>query len=359
MSAHRGTLTRKKSALSTPALLLDLDAMERNLGRMMTFCREASVGLRPHYKNHKSVTIAKRQIAAGAIGVTCATLREAQVLVRAGVDHILIANEIAGTTKIDQFAELARHAEVIVAVDHIDTVRALADASVRHSVPLDVLVDVDIRLQRCGVSPGDDVLQLTRQVIACGLRFRGLMGYEGRLPFAPGAEKENALAEAMQKLLGSKQLLEANNIAVELVSVGSTGSSSMIGRHPGITEIQPGSFIVMDTAYRSLCDDFDPALTILATVISKRDGERIVLDAGVKSVSTDRGLPTIKNLNGMRVHKVNAEHTIVTLLDPSMRMDVGDQVEMWVPCGDTTVFLHDVMYGVRGDSVEEQFSIEG
>jgi D-serine deaminase-like pyridoxal phosphate-dependent protein len=133
----------------------------------------------------------------------------------------------------------------------------------------------------------------------------------------------------------------------------------MIRRHPGITEIQPGSFIVMDTAYRSVCVDFDPALTILATVISKKDGERIVLDAGLKSVSTERGLPTIKNLDGMRVHKVNAEHTIVTILDRSLQIDVGDQVEMWVPSGDTTVFFHDVMYGIRGDSVEEQFYIEG
>jgi D-serine deaminase-like pyridoxal phosphate-dependent protein len=349
----------RKTGLSTPALLLDLEAMERNLGRMSTFCREAGIGLRPHYKNHKSVAIAKRQIAAGAIGITCATIREAQVLVRSGIDHILIANEIAGITKIDQFAELAKQAEVIIAVDHIDTVRALAGASVRHSVPLNVLVDVDIRLQRCGVSPGDEVLQLTRQVVACGLRFRGLMGYEGRLPFPPGAEKENAYGEAIQKLLGCKQLLETNDIAVELVSVGSTGSSSMIRRHPGITEIQPGSFIVMDTAYRSVCVDFDPALTILATVISKKDGERIVLDAGLKSVSTERGLPTIKNLDGMRVHKVNAEHTIVTILDPSLQIDVGDQVEMWVPSGDTTVFLHDVIYGIRGDSVEEQFYIEG
>jgi D-serine deaminase-like pyridoxal phosphate-dependent protein len=336
-----------KEYLDTPALLLDMGAMEANLARMAAFFANKTAQLRPHFKNHRCIALAKRQMAAGAVGMTCATLREAQVLVENGIPSILIANEIATEAKIQHFATLAPLADVVLAVDNIEVVRELG----KYDTPLSVVVDVDVGLGRCGVRSGQEALWLAQQVIRSGLVFRGLMGYEGRISSVTACEA------ALEKLVACRRLIEENGITVGTVTAGGTGSYAIVGQYPGITEVQAGSYIVMDSEYHAICPDFDPVLSVLAAVISKTD-DRFVLDAGLKSLSSERGVPALKSLPGARLRKLHAEHGLVDIVDPSLDLQVGDRIEIAVHYGDATVNLHDRMYGVRGDSVEELFRIE-
>ena len=349
-----------KSEIITPALLLDLCAMESNLKKMAAFFQEGPTRLRPHYKNHKCVALAKRQVACGAIGMSCATLSEAEALVHSGVRSVLLVNEIAGTAKIEKFSHLSREADLIVAVDNETTVAALAAASVRAQTPLSVVVDVDTGLRRCGVAPGESALSLAQSTIAQGLRFRGLTGYEGhcgRMP--PGPDKIDAAHRAMDKLVGAAELIRSHGLEVDIVSAGGTGTYAISGRFPGVTEIQAGSYLVMDTDYRTVCADFDLALSVLGTVVSRSGDERFVLDVGLKAISAERGLPTLKNLDGARLRRLNAEHAIVDILDPKLPVQVGDQLEIWAHYSDATINLHRRMYGMRDGKVEEILVMEG
>jgi D-serine deaminase-like pyridoxal phosphate-dependent protein len=223
-----------------------------------------------------------------------------------------------------------------------------------------VLLDIDVGLHRCGVAPGEPALHLARSVVEKGLRLRGLMGYEGHvLRRPPGPEKADAVATAMAPLMETKACLEREGISIEIVSVGGTGTYSISGRYPGVTEIQAGSYLLMDTDYRQCCADFDLAITMLTTVLSKTPGERIVVDAGLKSLSCERGVPALKDLAGLATRRLTAEHGIIDIRDPAVPVQVGDRIEFWVHYGDATVNLHDRMYGMRNGRVEEVFRVEG
>jgi D-serine deaminase-like pyridoxal phosphate-dependent protein len=346
-----------KLPIETPALLVDLPAMERNLARMAGYFEKGPTRLRPHYKNHKCPELARRQLAAGAIGITCATLSEADALVRNGIGPVLIANEIAGEPKIRHFVELSRSAEVIVAVDNADTIHSLAAASRNGKVSLNVVVDIDVGQGRCGVLPGEPALALARHAIEAGLRMRGLMGYEGRLQ--PGPERTLSARAATEKLVASKKLMETNGIPVEIATAGGTSTYSMYGDYPEVTDIQCGSYLLMDTDYPSWCSDFEPALSVLGTVISKTGNERVIADVGLKAISSERGLPVLKDADGARLRKLNAEHAIIDLHEPSLPMAVGDQIEIWAHYGDATINLHERLYGIRNGALEEMFRIEG
>jgi len=349
----------KIQELETPALLLDLDAMERNLQSMASFFSQGSARLRPHFKNHKCPELALRQLAAGAIGMTCATLTEAECLVRHGVRSILIANEIADPIKISRFVELARQAEVMVCVDNEKIINVIAAAARKQGIQPGVLVDIDIGLHRCGVQPGEPALRLARAVLENGLRFRGLMGYEGRVRMAPGPEKVEVCNATIRRLIACGTFVEGAGIPVEIVSTGGTSSYSVSGRYPGVTEIQAGSYLVMDTDYLRCCTDFKPALSLLATVISKTERERVVVDAGFKTLSGDRGLPPVKDIGGLTLKRLNAEHGILHLEGSSPPLEVGDRIELWVHDADATINLHERIYGVRTGVVEECLKVEG
>ena len=334
--------------------------MEGNLTRMAAFFAQGPTRLRPHYKNHKSVALARRQLAAGAIGITCATLSEAEVLARHGISGILLANEIADGVQIERFVQLARTTDIMVGIDNERTVLALASASVAAGVPLQVLVDVDGGLGRCGVLPGEPALALAQLAIAKGLRFRGLTGYEGHcVRLAPGPEKIEAAQQAMARLVDTATLMRSKGLAVDIVSAGGTGTYSISGRVPGITEIQSGSYLVMDTDYHTVRPEFAPALSVLGTVISKPSKERFVLNIGLKEISGERGLPQLRNCEGAQVRRLNAEHAVVEIQDPNLEVEVGDRLELWAQYSDATVNLHRQMYGMRNGQVEELLPIEG
>jgi D-serine deaminase-like pyridoxal phosphate-dependent protein len=271
----------------------------------------------------------------------------------------LLANEIAGTAKIERFAQLSREVDLIVAVDNEETVLALSAASAHMNVQLSIVVDVDTGMGRCGVRPGKSALVLAELACARGLRFRGLIGYEGHCGrMQPGPAKVNAAREAMDKLVSTASLIRSHGFSVEIVSAGGTGTYSISGRFTGVTEIQAGSYLLMDTDYRTVCTDFDLALSVLATVISRTQNERLILDVGLKAISAERGLPILKNIDGARLRKLNAEHAIVDILDPNLPAQVGDQLEAWVQYSDATVNLHRQMFGIRDGILEETFLCE-
>lgn len=347
--------------MQTPALLIDLNTADANLKKMAAFFQEGPTRLRAHYKNHKCPALAKRQVAAGAIGMACATIDEAEALVRHGIPNVLLANEIAGTAKVERFARLSQEAtDLIVALDNEETLAALASASAKLKVPVSVVVDVNIGQGRCGASPGPQALALAQLARVRGLRFRGLMGYEGHCGrLKPGPEKITATRQANEILVSTAKLIREHGLPVEIVTAGGTGTYSISGKCEGITEIQAGSYLLMDTEYRTVCEDFDLALSVLGTVISKTPGHHFVLDVGLKSISAERGLPVLKGVTGVRLRKLNAEHAIVDILDPEFSIGIGDQLELWAHYNDGTVNLHRQMFGMRNGRVEEILQLEG
>jgi D-serine deaminase-like pyridoxal phosphate-dependent protein len=348
-----------RAEIPTPALLVDLDAMEANLKRMADFFADGPCRLRPHYKNHKCVALARRQIAHGAIGITCATLGEAEALARSGIRGILLANEIADPVQIERYVELSRVADIMVGIDHERSVIAMAEASRKADVPFQVVIDVDTGLGRCGVLPGAPALALAQLATAEGLRVRGLTGYEGhRMRLAPGPAKVEAIRETMSSLVETAELLRGHGIAADIVSAGGTGTHAVSGRFPGITEIQSGSYLLMDTDYETVTPEFRPALSVLTTVLSRTGNERLVLNAGFKEISAERGLPALKDSDGALLRRLNAEHAVIELTDPAFAAQPGDRLEIWAFYSDCTVNLHSRMYGMRGDQVEEMLLIE-
>lgn len=347
------------SNLETPSLIVDLGAMERNLETMARFFRQHAAKLRPHFKNHRVLELAALQIEHGAIGITCARLWQAASLIDTGIHHILIANELAGESSLALLVELSAQVPVISAVDNLKIVKDLARLSRNHKTQLHVVVDIDLGLKRCGVAPGPAAVALANSVVEHGLKFRGIMGYEGHLqPLPPGAEKEAAVNAAMCALLETRRQIEAAGIPVEIVSCGGTGDYSISGAFPGVTENQAGSYLLMDNWYAPFAPDFAPTLSVLATVISKTPGERVVVDAGVKALSGERGLPVVKNMTGLKVRALHAEHAPIDFTDCEFAVDVGDKIEIGVHYHDGTIQLHHKMYGVRNGKVERVYTIE-
>jgi len=349
----------KLADIDTPALLVDLDTMEQNLHTMAHFFCNRPAKLRPHFKNHRVLELAARQMEHGAIGITCARLWQAERLANFGIRDILIANEIAGEAPVRRFVELSGEVPVLVAVDNPKVVAEMARLARDRKVDVNVLVDVDLGLKRCGLPPGEPAAALAKTVVESGLRFRGLMGYEGHLqPLLPGPEKERVVTEAMQGLARTRKLVESAGIPVGIVSCGGTGDYSIAGAYAGVTENQAGSYLLMDTWYAPFAPDFKVALSVLVTVISKTAGERLVVDAGCKVLSGERGLPSVKGVAGLKLKALHAEHAPIEIQDPAVSVEVGDKIEIAVHYHDGTINLHRQMYGVRNGRIEEVFQIE-
>jgi D-serine deaminase-like pyridoxal phosphate-dependent protein len=347
-------------SITTPALLVDLDAMESNLQQMAGFFADKRCKLRPHFKNHKAPILAWKQLRAGAIGITCATLREAEILVHHGVDSILIANEIAGDLKAERLADISRHASIVVAVDNCSTIKDLGHAQRNRNSQIQVVVDIDIGLKRCGVAPGEAALNLAKCAVSDGLKVRGVMGYDGHFqPVPPSPERDEQVRAGSRSLVDSAALLEAADIPVSIVSTGGTGTYFVSGVYPGITDIQAGSYLLMDTLYVERGSSFRRSLTVLATVISTRGRQHAVIDCGVKAISGERGLSEIKNVPGVRLAALHAEHGLLELSgDSKDTLQIGQKIELWVRYSDATVNLHSSLYGVRHGQVEDVYQIE-
>ena len=356
---HIGTCMKLRD-IDTPALVVDLDAMECNLRKMAEFFANRECKARPHFKNHKAPALARRQLRAGAIGMTCATLREAEILVESGIENVLIANEVVDESKLNRLAEMVRGASVVVAIDNESVVRDMARIQRNHKTQFVVVVDINIGLNRCGVAPGTPAAELAILSAREGLKVRGVMGYDGHHQAqAPSPDRDADVRSGCKALAQCAALIESSGIPVSIVSTGGTGTYSISGDCSGITDVQVGTYLLMDTRYMGLGAPFGRALTVLATVVSKRDSGHAVLDCGMKAISGERGLPALKDVSGAKLVALHAEHSLIEI-DPQLQntIEVGKKLEIWVHYSDATVNLHSRLYGVRNGEVEEVFRIE-
>jgi D-serine deaminase-like pyridoxal phosphate-dependent protein len=343
-------------ALDTPQLLLDLDEVDANLQRMLDALRPRGVNVRVHFKSLKCCGLASYLAQHGVRNFLCAKLNEAEALADAGLTDLFVANQVVGPVKVRRLAELARRAAVRVCVDDPDNVDALARAALEAGSTLGVLVEVDIGMGRCGVAPGEPALALARRIAdRPGLRFVGLQGYDGHLQMLPDVSERRAKClEGLDKLVGTRRLIERAGLPVEVVTGAGTGTWEFVGFHEGITEIQPGSFILMDCAYHAVRPEFGCSLSVLAAVLSRRAG-RYVLDAGSKAISRDFGTPVIKGRPEERVVKLSEEHTLV---DTETPMRLGERREVLPAHCCATMNLHRTCVAVRQARVEAVWPIE-
>jgi D-serine deaminase-like pyridoxal phosphate-dependent protein len=351
-----------KLDLDTPALLVDLDAMQRNMDRMAATFRAAGVGWRPHTKAIKVPQLAHKLLDAGAFGITCAKVSEAEVMAAAGIRDILIANQVVGEKKIERLMRVLADADVIVAVDNPDNVRALDAAAVAHGRRLRVVIEVDIGMHRAGVQPGAETVELARLIDSCqGLHFAGVFGWEATaIHIADPEEKRREIERAVGLLVETAEQCRAAGLAVEIVSCGGTGTYQYTARLPGVTELQAGGGIFCDMVYRhEMHIDHEFAMTILATVTSRPVPTRIICDAGKKTMSSDAAVPCPLIDPPVRSVRLSAEHTVIELAEPDTTLRVGDKIEFVVGYSDTTTMLHEELYGIRDGRVEVVWPVAG
>jgi D-serine deaminase-like pyridoxal phosphate-dependent protein len=351
--------------IDTPALLLDLDAFERNLDRMRLLLSGWPVHLRPHAKAHKCPEIARRQLARGAVGVCCQKVSEAEAFVRDGIRDVVVVNEVVGAAKLARLARLAREARIGVAVDDGGNVADLARAAREAGATVDVLVELEVGLERCGVEPGPAAVALARQVAAHDhLRFAGLQAYQGRAQHVRRFEDRRAAAAAAAgKVKDTLALLEAAGLPAGVVTGGGTGTVEFDAASGVYNEVQPGSYIFMDADYGGNLDAdgrrvsrFEQSLFVLTTVMSHPVPARAVVDAGLKAHSVDSGMPVVGGVAGARFTRASDEHGIVELDGPGT-VSMGEKIRLVPGHCDPTVNMHDWFVAVRGGRVEDIWPI--
>lgn len=344
------------NAIPTPALVLDLDRLEQNLRHMADYFVSRPAKLRPHFKSHKCVELARRQLGAGScIGITCAKLSEAEQLVAGKTSDILIANQVVGPDKAKRLAALNRNAIVRSAVDSLVNARELSAAASEAGVCIPVLVEVDIGMKRCGVAAGAPALDLSREINRLpGLRFDGLQGYEGHLVSLPNhEERARKTREAFVPLVEACRMIEGAGIRVAIVSGGGTGTFDITGNIEGVDEIQAGSYALMDQSYAQVRPEFVIARWVLATVLSARDGCAVV-DVGTKGMGCEFGLPVVEGFPEAKARYNAEEHTPFD----GLVANVGDKVRVIPSHGCTTQNLHRRMWITRAGKIMEVWPIE-
>ena len=328
-------------------MLLDLDAFEANLTRMVDHVRRSGKALRPHAKAHKCVKIAERQLAAGACGVCVATLAEAELMSKAGIPGLLLTSPVADPAKIARIAATG----AMVVVDHIQQVEWYQNAGRK----VDVLVDLDVGDHRTGASSLAQALEIAEAVDrASNLKLRGLQAYSVVGSHAtPNQERMRVSQQVFAHAAETRDAMARKGLSTEILSGGSTGTWQIDTALPELTELQAGSFVLMDLAYRRAGLDFRQGITVLATVVSANHENFVSVDAGTKSFSTDRGYgPEAAHLAGSGYRWGGDEFGYVDVDDPAKRPRLGDKLEFVPPHCDPTVNLYTTLYACRGDQVE-------
>jgi D-serine deaminase-like pyridoxal phosphate-dependent protein len=350
------------SELDTPVLLVDLDRLEHNIDRMSGHFRDRGVAWRPHAKAFKCPAIAHLLRRRGAIGVTVAKVSEAEVMAAAGIDDILIAHMVVGPQKTARLAALQRASRVKACVDHVDQVEPMGRAAVAAGVEVGVLVDVDLGMHRTGVADARAALTLARNVSQTeGLRFEGLMGYEGHtLMIADPAEKRAEVARAIGRLLEARKAIEAEGLECRIISAGGTGTYQYTADIAGITEIQAGGGIFACRYYTDACHVTGHllALTLLASVVSRPASDRAILDIGQKSVSGYRNPPLLRDYPGCQVASLSAEHATIQV-EQGVSLKIGEKLHVIPGYSDFTFVLHDRVLGHRAGRVESSWELLG
>ncbi len=354
----------KVTDLDTPILIVDLPRMERNIHRMGEFARDAGIALRPHVKTHKIPALAHMQLASGAHGVTVAKVGEAEVMAAAGITDILVCYPTLGAEKLERLAHLARRAHITVAVDSPEAARQLSQAARGYNVQFDLFLEVDSGLNRCGLPPGDPVVDFAKQIARLdGVEITGVCTHAGHAIRAATPRERDAIARHEGEcVVFTRDRLQAAGIPIRDVSVGSSATVRVSGRVPGVTEIRPGTYIFNDymQATAGACAEDDCALSVLSTVVSRPSPDRAILDAGSKCLSSDfhrmtdrmSGYGYLKGSNGMLVARVSEEHGVVMLKDSDPPLGIGDRVEIIPNHACAALNLWDVLHGVRDGEVE-------
>ena len=353
--------------VETPALLVDLDAFEANLALMAARAAAAGMRLRPHAKSHKCAAIAKRQVALGAVGVCAQKVSEAEALVRAGVPDVLVSNEVVDARKLARYARLTREARLAICVDSAEGVRALADACAREGVSSDVLVEINVGADRCGVEPGEPALALARAVTdAPSLRYAGLQAYQGRAQHVrPWAERRAQIARAAGLAGATRDLLARHGIRAPLITGAGTGTYEFEAASGVYTELQAGSYIFMDADYGRNLDasgaarsDYRNSLFVYAQVMSDPGRGSAIVDAGLKALSFDSGMPVVWGHDDVPYHRPSDEHGMLDLSRSDWRPCIGEKVRLIPGHCDPTVALYDWIVAYRGETVEEVWLVD-
>ena len=341
---------QRRDELITPALVLDIDAAQRNIDHMASELKQMGAAtIRPHYKTHKSPDLARRQLQAGAGGLSMATVWEAGILAAAGMDDLFVVNTVAHPAKLRVLAELAREHRVLVAVDEAANAASASAAAVTAGSTLGIMVEVDTGMDRCGTDSAADCLALARQVTDLpGLRFEGITGYEGHCSMTPDHDLRHERQRAAMKFFTDVAgQLGANGIPCPIRSAGGIATWNWTAAYPGLTEIQAGTYVVMDNFHGRMVPGFEHSLTIAATVISRQSG-KVIVDAGNKSVADPADVTMVGHDH--KVLRFDEEHGIFDAADGSP-LRVGDPVGLVPGYSPSTVNWYDAYHVVQGDIV--------
>jgi D-serine deaminase-like pyridoxal phosphate-dependent protein len=353
-----------KATIPTPALLVDLDAIEANIKKMAEHCQLAKCSFRPHAKTHKCPAIAQRQMVAGARGICAATVPEAEALAAAGIRGILLTSPIVDAGKIGRMVALASSGgDVMLSVGSQQQATLLAEAAEAAKVDIRVLVDLDVGDRRTGSLPGDPALELAKSISRSKrLQIQGVQAYAGHASHTVGFEERQKVSRtAMNKAVETRRLLERAGFDAKILSGGSTGTYNIDSAIDGVTELQVGSFVFMDVDYRriggagggTVYSDFQPSLTILATVVNTNHGDRVTIDAGTKAVdTTTTHRPEPRNWPGLAYTRAGDEFGALTNESGGKLPALGERLEFIVPHCDPSVNLYDRLYACRGERVE-------
>ena len=350
-------------SLDTPSMIADLDLVEENIKKLMDKLLPTGLNIRPHLKTTKSAVIAGKMVKAGAKGGCVAKVSEAEAIAGSGFDDLLITCEIVGLAKVKRLVELYRkHRNIRIVVDSEIGATAINEAMASSGIedPIMVLIDLDVGLHRTGVKPGEPALALAQHVAGLRhLKLIGVQGYEGHLQHLHDMEDRKAQClESMQILTNTAGSLRDAGFKIDVVTTGGTGTAEFCATVPGVTELQPGSFIFMDTDYRNAVGSFySNSLTILSTVVSKQGPMAVTIDSGLKSLTTDSGLAECKD-SRYTYGVLGDEHGSLTWEEGTPPLSVGDRVEMIPSHIDPTVNLHDVYYAYRGEVIEEIWPVD-
>jgi D-serine deaminase-like pyridoxal phosphate-dependent protein len=351
------------AAIDTPALVVDLTALERNLDTLATAVAASGLRLRPHAKSHKCPDIARLQVARGAIGICCQKTDEAEAFVAAGIADVLVTNEVIAPAKLARLAQMARRARIGVLCDNMETVPRMSAAALAAAVTLDVYVEVDVGAQRCGVAPGAAAADLAQRIAqAPGLRFAGLHCYHGGAQhLRASAERAAAIAAAANAAVESRTACETRGLAVPVITGAGTGTFEHEMASGVWNELQPGSYVFMDADYdRNTpgpgAPHFDHSLFVLTTIMSTPTPLRAICDAGLKALAFDSGLPLVSARPGATYAKASDEHGVLAI-DAAFPAHLDER--LWLIPGhcDPTVNLYDWLVGVRGERVESVWPI--
>lgn len=357
----------KITDLDTPVLLVDEAALDRNIARMKDLTAAAGVSYRPHAKTHKSVEIARRQIEAGAVGICCAKLGEAEVMAAGGIENILITTAVVGESKILRLLHACNSAHIAVVADNADNIAKLGGGAQAAGRKLNVLVEVDIGQGRAGVPAGPAAAALAKQIDDhAWLNFAGIQGYQGKIQMVEDATARKADTETgLDKLADTVAEVEKTGLPVPILTGGGTGTSPFDMERGLLTELQTGSYVFMDSRYSGIgwpganAPPFEPALHILTSVVSKPVPDRVIVDAGLKSASSDHGPPVIADLEGRTYEFGGDEHGIIRMADGGeVPWNVGDKLRLIPSHCDTTVNLYDQYMVTRDDDVIDVWPVD-